>query len=251
MLVEVSGQRFVFPQQCACCGGSANTTLQAAHSKSWGKRVVHTKTWSWNFPYCSACVAHLRSYGYAATIGMLFAVIVVVVGAMIGSGVGWSEEARGYGIMFGLILAIVAGIVGYVRQVRKARGMCSNTCLSVGRAVVYVNWYGSVHSFDIMSRSYAALFMLANAKKLVNLTEDGRRLMQWGAVQATAGPADADIRITISAAASTAATAAPTRNENADDEQLVRCLAKLESLKAQPHDGLLSMQLSKRFVAMR
>src|SRR5207237_2658285 len=91
-------------------------------------------------------------------------------------------------------------------------------------------WYGSVHSFDVVSRNYAALFMLANSKKLVNVTEDGRRLMQWGATQATASPADGDIRITISAAGSTDA-AATMKNESADDEKLVRCLAKLESLK--------------------
>ena|SRR5689334_24639791 len=148
MLVEVSGQRFVFPQECACCGRASNTTLQAAHSKTWGKRVIHTKTWSWEFPYCSACVAHVHSYGYASAIGTLFVVVVLIVGALIGSGTGWNEQTLGCGIMLGVILAIAAGIVGYVMQARRARHMCSETCAYVGRAVTYLNWYGSVHSFN-------------------------------------------------------------------------------------------------------
>ena len=176
MLVEVSGQRFVFPQKCACCGEASNTTLQAAHSKTWGKRVIHTKTWSWEFPYCSECVGHIRSYSYASAIAVLFASIVIVFGLLIGSGITWSEEALGYGLMIGILLTITAGVVGYVRQARKARAMCSETCVYVGRAVEYVNWYGSVHSFNIMSSTYAALFMLANTKKLVNVTDDARRV---------------------------------------------------------------------------
>ena len=232
MLVEVSGQRFVFPQQCACCGGPSNTTLHAAHSKTWGKRVIHTKTSSWEFPYCSACIDHVRSYGYAPGVAVLFAVLVIVIGTLIGSAITWTEEVLGYGLMAAIFFTIAAGIVGYVRQARKARGMCSATCVYVGRAVTYVNWYSSVHSFNIMSSKYAALFMLANAKKLINVTNDGRRLMEWAITEAASAPRiDTDnIHITITATRPPP-TAAPPNNEHADDEQLVRCLAKLESLK--------------------
>lgn len=231
MLVEVSGQRFVFPQQCACCGGLSNTTLQAAHSKTWGKRVIHTKTWSWTFPYCTACSDHIRSYSYAPAMAVLFALIVIVSGAVTGSSITWSEEALGYVLMIGIVLTIAAGIVGYIRQSRKARAKCFETCVYVGPAVTYVNWYGSVHSFNIVSSKYAALFMLANAKKLVNVTNDGRRLMEWGMTQlASASTLDPNVQITITATSPTPAAASP-RNQHADDEQLVRCLAKLESLK--------------------
>ena len=229
MLVEVSGQKFVFPQLCACCCRSPDTTLNAAHSKSWGKRVVHTKTWSWNFPYCSSCLDHIRSYDYASVIGVIFAVIAVVVGAMIGSAAGWSEDAKAYGIPLVIVIAIVAGILGYVRQERKAQAMRVATCACAGRGIAYVNWYGTVHSFDIVSSNYAGLFMTANAKKLVNVTEYGRRLMEAAAINLL--PAEPIMRIAVSASAAFGAAPPSNKNESPDDDQLVRCLMKLESLK--------------------
>jgi hypothetical protein len=233
MLVEVSGQRFVFPQQCACCGGSPNTTLQAAHSKSWGKRVVHTKTWRWDFPYCSSCLDHVRSWSYASAMALLYAAAVVVLTLIVSGSGSWSDGAKGIGFMVCIVLSIVAGTFGYVRQQGKARGKCSETCASPGRAVEYVNWYGTVHSFNVVSSRYAALFMLGNAKKLINLTEDGRRLMEWGAMQLTPSvPSDhSNIHITVSATTASGKPSPPKNGNDADDEKLVRCLAKLESLK--------------------
>ena len=76
--------------------------------------------------------------------------------------------------------------------------------------------------------------MLANAKKLVNVTEDGRQLMQWAITQAGAAgvreEGDAEIKIMVSASALSARTA-NAASEDGDHERLVRCLAKLESLK--------------------
>src|SRR5689334_15882635 len=61
MQVDVSGQQFVFPDICACCCGHANSTLSVAASKSTGKKVVHTRTNTWDFPYCGACLGHVRA----------------------------------------------------------------------------------------------------------------------------------------------------------------------------------------------
>jgi hypothetical protein len=40
-------------------------------------------------------------------------------------------------------------------------------CCTMGPAVVYDNWHGTVHTFRFLSRAYAAAFREANAKKVL------------------------------------------------------------------------------------
>jgi hypothetical protein len=79
--------------------------------------------------------------------------------------------------MVTMLLAVVAMLVVMSLQRRKARTMCSPACICPQPAVEYVYWHGTFHSFDIHSRTFAAQFMVANAKKLVNVTEEGRQLI--------------------------------------------------------------------------
>ena len=67
MRIDVSGHKFIFPHQCACCGAVPHTTLTALASKSTGTRVVHTTSKSWAFPYCAQCTEHVRTAGNAVT----------------------------------------------------------------------------------------------------------------------------------------------------------------------------------------
>src|SRR5258706_9758060 len=124
MLVQVSGQRFTFPRACARCGRPAEATLQAAHSKSKGKRVVHTRTWSWDFPYCNSCTAHVRVWRNA--LGNGFAL-----GALTGFGVLILLAAFDAGD-WRIVAAIVAGLIAWVvmvaRYQSKARAMCFEEC---------------------------------------------------------------------------------------------------------------------------
>ena len=138
MLVELSGQRFTFPQQCACCGGYPNTTLTAAHSKTTGKRVVKTKTWSWQFPYRESCVAHVKAWKNSTAIGCSVGVVLLLISFGVGN-----ETAQIVTILLGLIFTVIVIFM----QRTKAQNMCAATCTTPQPAVGYLHWHGSFHSF--------------------------------------------------------------------------------------------------------
>src|SRR5262245_31150848 len=83
MRIDLSGHKFVFPQRCACCGGMPQTTLSASASRSTGKRVVHTTTKSWDFPYCHKCVAHVRAAKGATIVAMIVGIAAVFFGGIV------------------------------------------------------------------------------------------------------------------------------------------------------------------------
>lgn len=227
MIVEVSGQRFTFPQQCACCGGTPNTSLSASHTKTSGKRVVKSRTWSWEFPYCTSCLAHVSAYSNAAVAGWLVA-IAGIGGAVFSA---FIHEVLPYVIG---VAALVAMVMAVSHLQGKARALCSPTCAVVTRAVSYVNWHGTAHTFDIVSRNYAALFMLSNAKKLLNLSTAAREVMNSyvsAALVATGDELESDDAVVSVSARPVAAPARQNKPQPTDDDQLLRVLSKLESLK--------------------
>ncbi len=224
MLVEVSGQRFSFPQVCACCGHESDASLRASHSKSKGKRVVHTKTWVWEFPYCKACLAHVSAWNRAAGYGFLWSILVAIV-----SGGIVSSFKSDIGGLVVVVLWVIGWLVATARYRRRARLQCSPDCACAFRAVNYVDWYGSTHSFDIRSRTYAARFMLSNRAKVINLTRDGHTLLEWA--NATFGGVhhesfvggDNSLAIRLSVKTSAA--------DESEEDRLLQGIAKIESLK--------------------
>ena len=84
MRIDASGHNFVFPHKCACCGGAADTELGASATKSSGKRVVHTKTNVWDFPYRSRCVGHVMSAEGTRTVALILGIVSVSFGLFLG-----------------------------------------------------------------------------------------------------------------------------------------------------------------------
>ena len=67
-------------------------------------------------------------------------------------------------------LAVLGVLVAVsLTLVRLAKGLCTSDCLGFRPAVRYLGWYGTCHSFEIQSESYAFAFMKANERKLVNV----------------------------------------------------------------------------------
>jgi hypothetical protein len=60
MKLGISAKTIYFPPQCACCGSTPNTSLEASATKTTGKRTVRTQTKTSSFPYCSTCAEHVR-----------------------------------------------------------------------------------------------------------------------------------------------------------------------------------------------
>jgi hypothetical protein len=170
--VDVSGQHFVFPTQCACCCGRADSALGVSASKSTGKKVVHTRTNVWDFPYCGDCIRHVRAAEAATALAWTLGIASVIAGGIL-----WGCVSPYLGIPVG-ILALVGAAVLHNKQMAAARELCGRDCVSVERAVAYLGWHGTLHQFWIASQDYALAFMVANQRKLVNLTHAARALLE-------------------------------------------------------------------------
>lgn len=172
MRIYLSGRKFTFPLQCACCGGTPETTLTVICGKSTGKRVIHTKVNTWDFPYCTQCIDHIRIAKNASVGMVLITVVSVIVAVYFGQFTAVSTYAW---------IIVAAGSAGgfcvYNNLMHKARRNLN--CVSTGNAVAYLGWHASCHEFEVISRNYALAFMLANEAKLVNMTPD-----TWGWLQA-------------------------------------------------------------------
>lgn len=161
MNVDVSAKIISIPRYCVCCGDTPTIDLNAQASK---KRGNTQYTNSWSFPYCSLCAGHVAEENAAGIIfgvGLIAAFIFMFF-------VGW----------WALIIVGIS-IFGGIMQSNKANSTCGPSCASSGPAVTYLGWHGTLHSFSFSSHDYASKFMVANSKKLVNLTSAHRDLMNY------------------------------------------------------------------------
>lgn len=163
MRVDLSGQVLTIPRQCSCCGGTATEVFIASATKTKGKRVVTSTTREWRFPHCQACQSHLTAYRS----GTAPAILLLIVGGVLAFLVYW---------VF-LIVAVIGAIVFIV--LGHARGEAARTqeCTTAGVPVRFIGWHGTVQSFEVTSRDYAAALLAANARKAINLTEESREAL--------------------------------------------------------------------------
>jgi len=172
MRVDVSGHRFVFPNQCACCSATPDCELTVTASRSRGKRVVHTETKSWDVPYCVRCIGHVKAVGAARSLATLLTFLSILLGGVIGFGVD-----PFLGATFG-ILALFGTVVFHRRQLGQIRAECNaHSCVNADKAIVYLGWQGTLHRFEIESQRFACDFMKANQNKLVNLSAEARSML--------------------------------------------------------------------------
>jgi hypothetical protein len=169
--VDLSGHNFVFPNECACCGAAPDGELTVSASRSWGSKVVHTETKSWDFPYCTGCIRHIRAVEAAGSLARLLTFLSILLAVLVGFGVG-----PYWGAAIG-ILAVVGTVVVYGKRLRQARAECGANCVDADKAIVYLGWYGTLHRFEIGSQHFARDFMTANQNKLVNLSSEARTLL--------------------------------------------------------------------------
>jgi tellurite resistance protein len=153
------------PTSCACCGLPADTFQQATSTRVEGKRVIRTKTSTWQFPYCSACNRHDEAWP-AASAATVFWLTLLTCGLY---------------------------LIYYIRQRNIALALCSPLCGRPVSAVSYSGWHGSVHYFDLASPSFTREFLVANASKVVDLDPQARALLNAPAMP-VAAPAPARAR---------------------------------------------------------
>lgn len=230
MLVEVSGKRISFPRHCLCCGRHPDTEIPVSASRSRGKKVIHTTTMTWRVPYCSACTRHVATWDAGSSalngglaVGIIGGIVLLFVAPPLG------------------VLTFIGGLVaGFVMRSNKralAKSQCSPECAAVERAASYLGWSGTLESFFFASRPYAALFLEANASKLVNLRPEARQLLDWSLGQKRAR-LEAEHAQVLAQAESQLATARAAREEAEqqlflarEDAEYAKWVGRIEAAK--------------------
>ncbi len=158
--VQISARFLSWPQVCACCEANAEELLDAAASKSRGRRVVTTVTRSWKIPHCSRCSEHIRSHQMAREIFQVGSVLSLIIGlTCLWMGLGWPLA-----IGWTVFVLITAGVGSWGLR-REARHNLKPTCAAVGPAVEYCEWYGTMHDFVFSNAAYLAAFLALNDRK--------------------------------------------------------------------------------------
>lgn len=161
MRVSVSGKQFVFPRSCACCGGYPLTSLPVVGAEQ--NKRARTKGWVFDIPYCLACRRHIRAAERILLLTLLLAAISLVSGFFRAVSTNrWPLGLETLGFL--LFTSLLLGWILW-QLVRSRRPI---NCTGMTRSVSYLSSNGSCHSFEIRSGWYAAEFVLANHRKLVN-----------------------------------------------------------------------------------
>jgi len=172
MRVDVSGFRFAFPNECACCGATPDSVLAVSATRSRGNRVVHTETKQWEVPYCGRCIEHIRAIHAAHSLAKLLSFLSLLAGGIVGFAV-----SPFFGVSVG-ILALFGTVVLLSKQAGHIRAECgAYSCVDAKEAIAYLGWQGTLHRFEISSQRFACHFMKANQSKLVNVSPEARRLL--------------------------------------------------------------------------
>src|SRR5689334_21091940 len=154
------------PPICACCGSPSVRAVPISSVRVEGKRVIRTKTSTWNFPFCDRCCEHDRVWPTASALEVLVLTVLTC----------------------GLYLYY------YVKRRQRARALCAPACAPPRRAVSYLGWHGTVHQFEVASDAFAEAFLAANAKKVVGADAAARDLMSRPATTPPPRPALAPTR---------------------------------------------------------
>jgi serine/threonine protein kinase len=147
--VEVSGDKLIWPDRCACCLQQPTTHLRIEHTAPSGFLGLSQETKGWNVPYCSPCAEHVRLQDQRPGSGLGGMAFGGLLGGPIGMLIGLGSAA--------------ASIIGAVDYYSKLESLLKSTCASAGLAVAYRGWYKTTHAFTFLNRDYADFFLRQNS----------------------------------------------------------------------------------------
>jgi len=161
MRVSLSGKQFVFPRECACCGSYPLTSISVSGTEK--NRRARTKGWVWEIPYCQNCKRHVRLADGILMTGLGLLALSFVSSALVTA----ASRSLGSGVLTLTLSAsssLLTGLIGWLI----ARRRQNPNCCGLTRAALYIGSAGSCHTFDFKSGFYAAEFVRANHRKIVN-----------------------------------------------------------------------------------
>jgi len=145
MRVELSGHRFIFPNNCACCGKPPDTTITVSATNP-ASKTTPTKTW--DIPYCSGCVSHVRSAELAERFNAAGCLAVVAVFGLGAAVAWWLGVVAGVACLIAVSLHDKQTCDAHRLAAEKAR--CTS-CTGLKQAVDYVSWRATCHCFEVTS----------------------------------------------------------------------------------------------------
>lgn len=163
MTIEVSAKILSPPPMCACCGCPTQSYQSVAAEKERSQQ-------QWLFPCCDQCLHHGEMWKPTLTIAEQSSAAGLTAALL-----GWLIFGLS-GVAFGVVMFVAIAALGYRRQ-QRARALRTQTCSNCELPVVYLGYYGSIHSFQFSSQFYAVAFARANQKKLVNVEPALQRLL--------------------------------------------------------------------------
>jgi hypothetical protein len=184
-IVEVSSRRFEVPFECPCCGADPDAELAIPLTRTAGREPTREAARALVFPYCKRCVGHvelwesagLRSAGLVVA-GLLVAVVVVLASGLVIGAIAFAA------------VAVLAWTLGEARRVAARAGM-GPSCASPARALAYLGWSGRASVLSFESPTYAARFAEQNEKRLVDVTDQLRKLIEGHRIARLAVPTPA------------------------------------------------------------
>jgi hypothetical protein len=152
--IEVVGSELRWPSRCICCFEPSDTTMHVQHTTGGGFFGMFQETRGWDVPYCSQCVEHIRLEGERP-------------GGNFGGAVAGAVIGGGLGLLIGLGSAAYS-LFGAASHQTRLEALLRPSCVAVGPAVSYRDWYGDTHAFTFLNWNYADAFRRENGGTLVS-----------------------------------------------------------------------------------
>ena len=122
-------------------------------------------------------LAHRAAVAREIQIGLGLPLLVVIPAALVAIVVGGAAHDGAAGGVVFVIAAAIALLVAAQRR-RAIIASCGPGCATVGPAVAYLGWAGTVKTFQFAARDYAVAFAQQNARNLINVSLELRRLLE-------------------------------------------------------------------------
>jgi hypothetical protein len=146
--------------------GQADIVRRFDASRTTGVRVVRTTTRSWDFPYCQSCACHASRWQARNS---WFGILILPALAWIYPLIDDASAALASAVIGVTTIGCLAlAIAIRQRRIKDAQAAARSTCATLGDAVAFDGWDGSVQVFQFANRDYGKEFMRQNFRKLVN-----------------------------------------------------------------------------------
>jgi hypothetical protein len=163
--VKIHASQVNVPIRCVCCGENLPepdvgvTLTRGVKSLCYDVRMLQ-------FPYCAACVQHIKVAQSAHVVTRL-TIVVGLLCLLATSVVFFFNPVIGLEATFIASLFLLVGV--YIRRVKmkKSQTTARGRCCTIGEAATHTEWYRTIHTFQFYNRQYADAFTEANRENVV------------------------------------------------------------------------------------